>query len=55
MTWNFSTVISYTFAFFFFSFMAVHFAHMKTPSQYREIASHSSAAKHPWYDAGFKL
>lgn len=54
MTWNFSTFLSYAFAFFFFSFLAVHYAHMKTPPQYRGIASQHAVVQ-PMYDANFKL
>jgi hypothetical protein len=54
MTWNFSSVLACCFCFVFFSFLAVHHAHMKTPTQYREIAS-SKPTVHPMYDASFKL
>ncbi|HXH30346.1 MAG TPA: hypothetical protein VNJ01_06015 [Bacteriovoracaceae bacterium] len=54
MTWNFKAWFTHFFFFSLFTFMAVHFAHMKSPSQYREIASQQKSA-HPWYDASFKL
>lgn len=40
----------------FCAFMLVHYAHVKTPSQYRGIASSEwqSQAK-VWYDASYKL
>jgi hypothetical protein len=52
MTWKlFSTA---TFFFFFFAFMAVHYANMKTPAQDRYVAGYTQVAK-PWYDASWKL
>jgi len=53
----------------FFSFLAVHFAHMKIPAQGRGIASTDAKIQswhdltpmsqtqtvRPWYDASFKL
>jgi len=53
MTCKFTTFFTHTFFFVFFTFLAVHYAHMKTPSQYREIASFQQQAQ-PWYDASFK-
>jgi hypothetical protein len=53
MTWNLQTVWTYAFCFCLFSFLAIHFAHMKTPTQFREIASHHSVVK-PAYDASWK-
>ncbi len=53
MTWNFTSFFKCCFFFSFFTFMAVHYAHMKSPSQYREIASMQTHVK-PWYDASFK-
>lgn len=46
----------FTFAFFFvfFNFLAVHYAHMKTPAQDRGLASESQVQK-PWYDASWKI
>jgi hypothetical protein len=38
----------------FWSFLAVHHAHMKTPGQGRDIASSKVTVK-PWYDASYKL
>jgi len=37
----------------FFTFMAVHYAYMKTPSLDRSIASFKEVPK-PWYDASWK-
>lgn len=54
MTSHFTTFWTWCFCFVFFSFLAVHFAHMKAPGQSREIASYHAQAK-PWYDASFKL
>jgi len=52
MTWK--SFFTASFFFFFFSFMAVHFAYMKTPTQDRSVASYSHHVK-PWYDASWKL
>jgi hypothetical protein len=45
------------FAFFFFfvcfNFLAAHYAHMKSPTQERSIASQTTMVK-PWYDASWK-
>lgn len=49
-----TSFFSFCFLFAFWTFMVVHYAHMKTPGQYREVASWSQPAK-PWYDASFKL
>lgn len=49
-----TSVFSFFFFFAFFSFLAVHHAHMKTPSQSREIASWGQIER-PWYDASYKL
>lgn len=40
--------------FAFWTFMVVHYAHMKTPFQTREVASWAHPVK-PMYDASFKL
>ena len=53
MKCNFTSFFTHFFFFSFFTFMAVHYAHMKSPSQYREIASQQKST-HPWYDASFK-
>lgn len=46
---------AYCFCFVFFSFLAVHFAHMKAaPGQDRYVASSHQVPK-PFYDASFKL
>jgi hypothetical protein len=49
-----TSFLTCTFWLFFMSFLAVHYAYVKTPGQYREIASSHYHAK-PWYDASFKL
>lgn len=55
MTCNISTFVTYTCAFFFFSFLAVHYAHMKTPAHSRQMASYEfKLNKRPSYDASFK-
>jgi hypothetical protein len=53
MTGKYSTFFTGSFFFFFFAFMAVHYAYMKTPAQDRSIASEHSSQK-PWYDASWK-
>lgn len=53
MTWNIQTWFTYAFCFVFFNFLAVHYAHMKSPGQTREIASHVKIAE-PWYNASYK-
>lgn len=45
---------TFAFCFVFFSFLAVHFAHMKTPATERSIASQHETIK-PWYDSSWKL
>lgn len=54
MTWKFHSFATFAFVFFFSSFLAVHYAVMKTPSPSREIASFGKAPVQPWYDASFK-
>ncbi len=54
MTWNFQNVFNTAFCWVFCCFLAVHFAHMKTPSQNREIANFKPVAS-PVYDSSFKL
>lgn len=53
MTWNFQNVFNCAFTWVFCCFLAVHFAHMKSPSQGREIASHKPVPA-VYYDASFK-
>lgn len=53
MTFSFSGCVKFCFGFVFFSFLAVHFTHMKMSPQTREIAS-SQVKVTPWYDASFK-
>lgn len=54
MTSKVSTFFTFSFCFMFFAFLAVHHAHMKTPSQGRGIASSKTVVK-PWYDASYKF
>lgn len=54
MAFNSTRFAAYSFLFFFAVFLAVHYAWVKTPSQYRGIASDKSAI-YPMYDASFKL
>ena len=54
MTCKFSDFFSLSFGFVCCCFLAVHFAHMKTPTSVREIASHETYVAKPWYDASFK-
>jgi hypothetical protein len=54
MTWKYADFATRCFCFAFLSFLAVHYAHIKTPGQYRGLAS-DKALVHPWYDASFKL
>ena len=54
MTDHFKSYFQFVFLFTFFSFLGVHYAHMKTPSLSREIASQSPTVV-PWYNAGFKI
>ncbi len=49
-----NTFFTLCFGWVFCCFLAVHFAYVKTPSQYRGIASDKKIAT-PWYDASFKL
>jgi hypothetical protein len=53
MTDKFSSFFTASFFFCFFTFMALHYAYMKTPAQDRSIASESEMSK-PWYDASWK-
>ena len=55
MTSKVTTFFVFSFCFMFWTFMAVHHAHMKTPSQSRGIASWTQTSVHPWYDASYKL
>ncbi|MGE3608728.1 MAG: hypothetical protein AB7I27_03995 [Bacteriovoracaceae bacterium] len=54
MTFSWQSCFTYLFCFFCFSFLALHYASIKTPGQFREIASYSSQLK-PWYDASWKF
>jgi hypothetical protein len=49
-----SSFFTFTFLFTFCSFLAVHYAVMKTPSPWRGIASQQETL-HPLYQASFKL
>ena len=53
---NFSVASFFTscFCFAFLSFLAVHYTHMKAPSQNREIANWVTPAP-IWYDASYKF
>lgn len=53
MSYKFTNFCTWAFTFVFFSFLAVHFAHMKSPGQYRGVASSQEVVK-PWYNASFK-
>ncbi|MFP5386129.1 MAG: hypothetical protein ACLGHN_08630 [Bacteriovoracia bacterium] len=48
-----TTFFTFCFSFMFWTFMAVHYGHMKTPTEGRGIAS--TPETRPWYDASFKL
>ena len=54
MTYKVTSFFTWCFCFAFWTFMVVHYTHMKTPSQYREIAS-ASSQETPWYDASYKF
>lgn len=54
MSWKASTFFTFCFCFMFWSVLAVHYSHMKGPSQYREVASFTPEVK-PWYDASWKM
>jgi hypothetical protein len=54
MTCKVSSFFTFAFFFVFFNFLAVHYAHMKTPGQDRGLASEHQVVK-PWYDASWKL
>ncbi len=53
MAGKYSVFFTHTFFIFFFAFMAVHYAYMKTPTTERSIASVHSDIK-PMYDASWK-
>jgi hypothetical protein len=53
MAEKYSSFFTKTFFVFFFAFMAVHYAYMKTPKADRSIASVQTEVK-PWYDASWK-
>lgn len=53
MTYKITDFFTHAFVFMFMSFLAVHYAHMKTPSQERHIASQELQVR-PWYDASWK-
>lgn len=50
-----SSFFTFCFVFAFWTFMAVHHAHMKTPAEGRGIASYKIAPDKPMYDASWKL
>ncbi len=54
MSCNFPSVLTWCFFLVAWTLLATHYAHMKSPWQYREVASWSSPVK-PFYDASFKL
>ncbi len=54
MTHKLTSYFTSVFCFMFWSFLAVHYTHMKSPNQNREIASWKQAPK-PFYDASYKL
>lgn len=51
---SFKSFWTFAFFFIFFNFLAVHYAHMKTPGQDRYVASQQSWSSKPWYDASWK-
>ncbi len=54
MPYKVTSFFTFCFLFTVCSFLAVHHAHMKSPTQSREIASWGKTV-HPWYDASYKL
>ena len=58
MSWNITDCFHFAFSWAFFTFLAVHYAHMKTPALNREIASYTTERNLtvvPWYDSSFKF
>lgn len=50
-----TSFLSFTCCFMFFSFLAFHYAYVKSPEQGRALASSAKEMPRPVYDASFKL
>jgi hypothetical protein len=56
MSCNFTSVLSFCFAFIFWGWVGVHYSSVKSPSGFRGLASSEfKPTVKPLYDASFKL
>jgi len=50
-----TSLFAFCFCFMFMCALTVHYSHVKTPGQYRGIASFAHEPVKPWYDASWKM